>query len=195
MTEIVFSTIINDLKEAVNSKKHPFRYFTLATSDISGRPRLRTVVLRDFDTDCNLYIYTDKRSKKITHIIERAWVSALFYDPEKLCQVVVRAKAFLVEDDHSIVKAWNEIPDTSRKDYTTKLKPGEEIKNPTVRVYCLLPSCCRVYRRRLGSQCSICGFRSTSVTTNCTRDITQLVLKIRMIGSTAPTPRCVTAAI
>ena len=132
MTEIVFSTIINDLKEAVNSKKHPFRYFTLATSDISGRPRLRTVVLRDFDTDCNLYIYTDKRSKKITHIIEREWVSALFYDPEKLCQVVVRAKAFLVEEDDRIAKAWNEIPDTSRKDYTTTQKPGEEIKNPDV---------------------------------------------------------------
>lgn len=132
MTALILNTIKNDFQHAVNAKKHPFRYCTLATSDNSGRPRLRTVVLRDFDTDWNFFIYTDKRSKKITHIIEQEWVSVLFYDPEKLCQVVVRAKALIVKDDNFIAKAWKEIPDASKRDYTTTQKPGEAIKNPDV---------------------------------------------------------------
>ncbi|RZT00313.1 pyridoxamine 5'-phosphate oxidase family protein [Aquimarina brevivitae] len=132
MTDLIFNTIKKELSSALTDKKHPFRYFTMATSDISGRSRLRTVVLRDFDEDFNLYIYTDKRSKKITHIIEREWVSALFYDPEKLMQVVIRAKAYIIDDDKSLARAWQQIPEKSKRDYTTIQKPGEEIQNPEI---------------------------------------------------------------
>ena len=57
MTDIIFSSIVVDLKSAIEIKKHPFRYFTLATSDFSSIPRLRTVVLRDVDDELNMMIY------------------------------------------------------------------------------------------------------------------------------------------
>ncbi len=130
MTEIIFSTIINDLKKATKTTGHPFRYFTLGTSSINGTPRLRTVVLRDIDEQLNLTLYTDKRSKKITHINEHNTVSLLFLDADRLIQLSIRAKAEIITDDSTLKKIWEQVPQKSRKDYTTQLAPGEEIKNP-----------------------------------------------------------------
>ena len=130
MTELVFSTIINDLKNAASEKKHPFRYFTLATAGINGIPRMRTLVLRNIDEQLNMMVYTDKRSKKITHIYEHNKVSLLFLDKKRLIQISIRAKAEIVNDDRIIKTIWDQIPYRSRKDYTTELSPGKEIKNP-----------------------------------------------------------------
>ncbi len=130
MTEIIFSTIVNDLKNAIKTPEHPFRYFTFATSGINGRPRLRTVVLRDIDDQLNLTIYTDKRSKKITHIHEHNVVSLLFLDNERLIQLSIRAKAEIIKDERTLKNIWEQVPQKSKKEYTTKLAPGEEIKNP-----------------------------------------------------------------
>ncbi len=130
MTEIIFSTILNDLKKATETPGHPFRYFTLATSSINGTPRLRTLVLRELDEQLNLTIYTDKRSKKITHINEHNTVSLLFLDTERLIQLSIRAKAEIVTNDSTLKNIWKQVPQKSRKEYTTKLAPGEEIKNP-----------------------------------------------------------------
>ncbi len=130
MTEIIFSTIINDLKKAIESKGHPFKYFTLATSSINGTPRLRTLVLREIDEDLNLTVYTDKRSKKITHINEHNTVSLLFLDSERLIQLSIRATAEIVTDDRTLKNIWEEVPQKSKKQYTTKLAPGEEIRDP-----------------------------------------------------------------
>ncbi len=130
MTEIIFSTIVNDLKKAIETPGHPFRYFTLATSSINGTPRLRTLVLRELDEQLNLTIYTDKRSKKITHINEHNIVSLLFLDTERLIQLSIRAKAEIVTNDSTLKNIWEQVPQKSRKEYTTKLAPGEEIKNP-----------------------------------------------------------------
>ncbi|MBP2830613.1 pyridoxamine 5'-phosphate oxidase family protein [Aquimarina sp. U1-2] len=130
MTEIIFSTVLKDLKNATITNSHPFRYFTLGTSSINGTPRLRTVVLREIDEHLNLMVYTDKRSKKITHINEHNTVSLLFFDSEKLIQLSIRAKAKLITDDITLKRIWEHIPIKSRKDYTTKLAPGKEINNP-----------------------------------------------------------------
>ncbi len=130
MTEIIFSTIINDLKKATESAGHPFRYFTFATSSINGTPRLRTLVLREIDEQLNLLVYTDKRSKKITHINEHNTVSLLFLDTDRLIQLSIRAKAEIITDDNTIKNIWEKVPQKSRIEYTTKLAPGEEIKNP-----------------------------------------------------------------
>ncbi|GAA3509498.1 pyridoxamine 5'-phosphate oxidase family protein [Aquimarina addita] len=130
MSDIIFSSIVVDLKNALENKEHPFRYFTLATSDINYSPRLRTVVLRNVDKDLTLMIYTDHRSKKVTHILEHEVVSLLFYDPERLLQITMRAKATIVTDPHTLKTMWSQVPVGSRKSYTSELAPGQEIKDP-----------------------------------------------------------------
>ncbi|GAA4277817.1 pyridoxamine 5'-phosphate oxidase family protein [Aquimarina mytili] len=130
MTNIIFSSICNDLKNASKTAGHPFRYFTLATSDINGAPRLRTVVLRDIDDQLNLIVYTDQRSKKITHINEQNKVSLLFMDSKRLIQLSIRARAEIIKDNSTLKKIWDQIPQKSKRDYTTELAPGKEIKDP-----------------------------------------------------------------
>ncbi len=130
MTNIIFSSIFNDLKNAIKTKDHPFRYFTMATTDISGTPRLRTLVLRDIDDQLNFTIYTDSRSKKITHIREQNKVSLLFMDSKRLIQLSIHAKAEMITDDNILKTIWEQIPQKSRRDYTTQLAPGKEIKDP-----------------------------------------------------------------
>lgn len=127
---MIFSSIVVDLKNALENNKHPFRYFTLATTDINSTPRLRTVVLRKVDEHLNLTTYTDRRSKKITHIQKQDRVSLLFYDPERLLQITVNAKANIITDDYILKTIWDQIPIVSKKSYTTELAPGKEINTP-----------------------------------------------------------------
>ncbi len=129
MPDLIFSSIIRDLKAALHTSKHPFRYCTLATSDIHGAPRMRTVVLRDLDDDLNMTIYTDKRSKKTTHIKDQNTVGMLFLDSERLVQISIQAKAKMITNSQTLKSIWDRIPQKSRKDYTTQLAPGKEIKN------------------------------------------------------------------
>ncbi|MCK8522064.1 pyridoxamine 5'-phosphate oxidase family protein [Aquimarina sp. D1M17] len=130
MTQIIFSSLIRDLQEAAKTPGHPFRYFTLATTNENGTPRLRTVVLREIDQLSNLIVYTDKRSEKITHINKHAIVSLLFLDKERLIQLSIEAKATLIEDPEKTRAIWGQIPEKSKKDYTSKYTPGKEIKDP-----------------------------------------------------------------
>lgn len=128
--QTILSSIITDLKTALEKKEHPFRYFTLASSSINGTPRLRTVVLRTIDEDLNISIYTDSRSKKITHITAQNNVSMLFFDPQKMVQISIRAKAKIITDPSFIKPIWDQVPQHSRKDYSSLLPPGTAIENP-----------------------------------------------------------------
>ncbi len=130
MTDITFSTVVADLKIAAENSSHPFRYFTLATSDFNNIPRLRTVVLRDIDDSLNMMIYTDERSKKIANIQANNRVSLLFYDQKRLLQITVKARAEIITDETIIQQIWSRIPEKSKRDYTTELSPGIEIKKP-----------------------------------------------------------------
>ncbi|WP_108868065.1 pyridoxamine 5'-phosphate oxidase family protein [Aquimarina aquimarini] len=130
MTGIIFSSIIKDLKTATESSDHPFRHFTLATSSTDGTPRMRTVVLRDIDDTLNLMIYTDKRSKKTTHIHDHNSVSLLFTDAKRFLQISILAKAEIISNNSMLQTIWEQIPQKSRKDYSTQLPPGQEISNP-----------------------------------------------------------------
>ncbi len=130
MTNIIFSSIINDLKIASKKNDHAFRYFTLATSDIDGTPRARTVVLRGIDDDLNLTFYTDKRSKKITQMNDQNKVSLLFFDPKRRVQISIQAKAEIITEDAILKNLWNQIPEKSRKEYTAQQIPGKNISDP-----------------------------------------------------------------
>ncbi|MEM8764434.1 MAG: pyridoxamine 5'-phosphate oxidase family protein [Bacteroidota bacterium] len=123
-----FDAAILELKKGISQKKHPFRYFTLASLQSNTGIGLRTVVLRKVEENLDLIFYTDKRSAKIEEIKIHPGVSALFYHPKKLLQLKIVGKAEFIEDSSLLNTYWNGIPPKARRDYTTHLAPGTEIK-------------------------------------------------------------------
>ena len=120
---------IRELVNGHSKKRHPFRYFVLATNE-NGKPRQRTVVLRKILLDSSLVIFTDKRTQKVKDIQNNAEFSALFYDSKKLLQLRIEGKAELITDKEQIATYWHTVQASSRKDYTTNLAPGTPIINP-----------------------------------------------------------------
>jgi pyridoxine/pyridoxamine 5'-phosphate oxidase len=118
-----------ELVNGHSKKRHPFRYFVLATND-NGKPMQRTVVLRKTLSDLSLVFYTDNRTQKIKDIQNNPEYSALFYHPKKLLQIRVEGKAELITDEEQIATYWHTIQESSKKDYTTNNAPGTPIKNP-----------------------------------------------------------------
>ena len=118
-----------ELVHGHSKKRHPFRYFTLSTIE-DGQPKQRTVVLRKTLPDSSLVFYTDHRTQKIKDIQKNPKFSALFYHPKKLLQIRVEGKAELITDAADIATYWHTVQQASRKDYTTNIAPGTQIKNP-----------------------------------------------------------------
>ncbi|MFS4456829.1 pyridoxamine 5'-phosphate oxidase family protein [Maribacter sp. 2304DJ31-5] len=130
MTPVFWQELNKELQKSVVEKGHPFRYFTLATTGMDNLARLRTVVLRYVSKDLKLIFYTDKRSKKITHIKENNKVSLLFFHPKKLLQLKIEGKAHIIADENLLKKYWHEVQPNNRKDYTTTIAPGNAINDP-----------------------------------------------------------------
>ena len=124
--------ILIDCKKQLNGaliyKKHPFRYFTLASTSKDGTPSLRTVVLRDFcPKKFLLTIFTDARSKKVEEFKSNKMGKLLFYDTSRLIQIIIEVKMIeLINLDNH----FKTLPEPSKKDYTSITKPGTKIQSP-----------------------------------------------------------------
>ena len=124
-------------RELINGhakKRHPFRYFSLATIE-NDKPQQRTVVLRKTLVDLSLVFFTDKRTQKIEDLQHNSACSALFYHPKKLLQIRVTGTAELITDKEQIASYWHTVQEASKKDYTTSIAPGSTIKNPDAIAY------------------------------------------------------------
>jgi len=118
-------------REIINGyakRRHPFRYFWLATLS-NGSVRQRTVVLRKLVDDFSLLVYTDARSQKVKDIQQDPRVSAIFYHPKKLLQLQFQATTELITEPNELKGYWGNIPEASRRDYTTSASPGTPISN------------------------------------------------------------------
>ncbi len=129
MKEDILQELKNELINGYSKRKHPFRYFSLATVH-DDTPRLRTVVLRKMLSDFTLLVYTDLRSQKVADIQQNNAVSGLFYHPKKLLQLKIEGKAVVISDKTTLKPYWNSIGENAKKDYTTQQAPGTAIKNP-----------------------------------------------------------------
>lgn len=131
MTEQYWKEIRDEIDAGTRLADHPFHYATLATVGLEQVPRLRTIVIREFDPgNMQLTFFTDSRSKKMLHIKENNKVSLLYYHPEKLLQLRIEGLAFKEADEDALTAYWDEIREPSRKDYTTQERPGAEIGGP-----------------------------------------------------------------
>ncbi len=130
MTASFFQELQTELHLGVSQKGHPFRYFTFATVGLDRMARLRTVVLREVSEDLAITFYSDKRSKKITHIKENPKVSMLFYHPEKMIQLKLEGIASIITDTDLLSTYWKNIPSSAQKEYTINKPPGSTISRP-----------------------------------------------------------------
>jgi len=130
MATIYLQEIKEELQKGPTEKDHPFRFFTFSTVGLDQVARLRTVVLRDVSKDLKLTFYTDKRSKKITHIQENKRVSLLLYHPGKLLQLKIEGIATYKDDDATKEKYWSKLDSYAKKQYTTSRSPGSNLINP-----------------------------------------------------------------
>ncbi len=130
MSQSYLIKIFESLREAVESKAHPFRIFTLGTVGLDRMARLRTVVLRDFTDNQELLFYTDRRSKKVTHMKENNKVGLLFYDQENKIQLKAEGIATLIREKDLLAEYWQAIAEENRKDYTSATPPGSIVKHP-----------------------------------------------------------------
>lgn len=125
-----WSSVLNQVSEAVSEGEHPFRYVTLATVDNMNSPQQRTVVLRDFNEKSEFLIYTDSRSDKVGEIIKNSSVSLLFYHHEKKLQLRVTGSAAIIQSGEEYNKEWEKRGSKSPHSYTSVLSPGTDIGNP-----------------------------------------------------------------
>ncbi len=129
MQQLILQQVKNELINGSVKRGHPFKYFAFGATE-TGNPTLRTVVLRKVLPGMHLVFYTDQRSNKVQQILNNPNVSALFYHPRKLMQVQLQGTARIVTDPETLAQIWKVIPTNSRKDYTTQVAPGTEIKAP-----------------------------------------------------------------
>ena len=130
MATIYLDEIREELQKAPTEKDHPFRFFTLATVGLNQVARLRMVVLREVSDNLKLTFYTDKRSKKITHIKENKRVSLLLYHPSKLLQLKIEGTATYRDDNATKEKYWETLDNYAKKQYTTSRSPGSNLIDP-----------------------------------------------------------------
>ncbi|MEM1319631.1 MAG: pyridoxamine 5'-phosphate oxidase family protein [Bacteroidota bacterium] len=112
-------------------RKHPFRFFQLAT--FGPYPELRTVVKRKASSDFLITFFTDSRSPKVGEIVEDNRVSALFYHPRKQLQLRLKGVAQLVERESEAFTQYLHQVKQSRsvKDYLTLQAPGSPVDDAT----------------------------------------------------------------
>lgn len=129
--ESFFNELSTELKLGTTKRGHPFRYFSLATNGLNEHLGIRTVVLRKVTPELRCTFYSDKRSKKMEELVSDPAVSALFYHPKKLWQIIIKGKAKIENDTEVLKTFWNGIPIKARKDYTTQLPPGTPVVKET----------------------------------------------------------------
>jgi len=135
MTLSIFKEIKQELTNGTTEKGHPFRYGTLGTVGVDSMARLRTVLIRSVSKDLVITFYTDRRSKKVTHIKENKKVSLLLLNPEKMLQVKIEGLGHIRTDMGSLDTIWEKMGPESKLDYTTAQPPGSGLKSPEMLEY------------------------------------------------------------
>jgi len=116
---------LNQLSRANMDKRHAFRNCVLATV-FKGKVLQRTVVHRKFIKGNTSLIFTDSRSKKVTHLERNPLASLLFYDPKKKLQIAVAGMVKIHEGNSIANSEMEKIQDFS--DYSNYPYPGAAIE-------------------------------------------------------------------
>ena len=118
------------LQEGVTLGKSPLHTPCLGTISEHG-PTLRTVVLRHFnEQERTLACHTDRRSSKVTEVLEDPRVSWLFYDRDRKLQLRLAGNATVHKDDDFAQYCWSETQEQGRACYNTQTGSGKTVVKP-----------------------------------------------------------------
>jgi pyridoxamine 5'-phosphate oxidase len=127
--EEIPSLIIKELRRGTVDYRHPFRFLWLGSTD-GKEVGLRTVVLRDLDSENCPWIYADGRSKKLEHFRQLPSASLLFYHPRKQFQLRIDGVPEIHQGSEKARELWSRVEGEARHLYGTVLPPGMAINHP-----------------------------------------------------------------
>ena len=119
------------LKTATVERRKPCHLANVATIGLDGRPKVRTVVLRDANiADHTIRFHTDARSQKVGELAINANVEAHFYDQPANIQIRVSGVAKVHSTDHPLAKkAWGVAQPMSKVCYRLDAGPGSTLES------------------------------------------------------------------
>lgn len=114
------------LTRASADPSHDWHWPTVSTID-QGRPRARTVVLRDVEAP-HLVFHTDLRTPKVTQLRENPSTEWHFYDSGSRVQLRARGESKILTDVEEI---WDKISPANRANYCARQPPGTGVDERT----------------------------------------------------------------
>lgn len=131
-----FIAFIHSIFALRNSdKNHWLKKGVLTTTSKTGIPSARMVVVRGINEKIALEIHTDSRSNKVLDLQVNPNAEILFYDPLTEIQLKCFGAVKIIRSGPLADAAWEKIPESSKKQYTTLLAPGTVIENTAVVEY------------------------------------------------------------
>jgi pyridoxamine 5'-phosphate oxidase len=120
------------LREGAQERSAPLRTLQLATVAADGRPRVRTVILRQADAEsARLRFFADARSAKVQDMLREPRVCLHGYAAERQIQLSLDGVATLHHgDDPVAAAAWSRLSAGGRRRYQQTAAPGTPAKDP-----------------------------------------------------------------
>jgi pyridoxamine 5'-phosphate oxidase len=118
------------LKEATIQRRKAFHLANVATIGLDGRPKVRTVVLRDADeANRTIRFHTDARSQKVAELTVNPNIEAHFYDQPANIQLRLSGVATVeATEGPTAKKAWAEARSMSKVCYRLDAGPGSALE-------------------------------------------------------------------
>ena len=107
----------------------------MTTTSVTAIPSARMVIIRGVNEKIHLEIHTDARSNKVLDLQINPQAEILFYDPLTEIQLKCFGGVKMIHSGPLADAAWEKIPESSKKQYTTLLAPGTVIENTAVVAY------------------------------------------------------------
>ncbi len=117
------------IERGVKDRRNAMHTPSVATIGIDGRPRIRTVVLRDFNEAARtLRFHTDRRSEKVSELARDPRIGVHFYDEVAKVQIRIDGSAAIHCEGAIAEAAWTASQRMSRVCYGTDPAPGSVIE-------------------------------------------------------------------
>lgn len=123
------------LRSGAAGDNNSFQYLHLSTIDMNGRPRSRTIVLREVRENDDFIIFTDDRTTKVVELKQNPEVHLIGYDHQQLTQLRIHARAEIISDPSERNQLFEQVTDKRIKDYTVDPAPGTRIDDPSELTY------------------------------------------------------------
>lgn len=123
----LIARIWQQLVRAKHDRKSDWRWMNAATVTADGRPKVRTVVLRDVWVDDQTVVFhTDRRSQKMLELDANAQTALHFHDRRAGEQLRMEGRA-RCSSETVRAAAWHTLPEPGRGLYQQKLAPGRDL--------------------------------------------------------------------